>query len=356
VGSIPTRPRHLSGPREGVRPFPGVLRKPISRLLRETRSGGPLPDSLSTAVILNPAASGGSGHRTWPRVEAELSRRGIDFALFRTEGPGHATELSREAAKLGAERILVVGGDGTLHEVANGLLDGSVPFPPLAVVPVGTGNDFYRMVGSSRKIEDAVGALVDGSVHMFDVGWIRHDSGERHFVNLLGVGVDVEVLRARTKFHRLRGLPQYLAALVWTLATFRPDSFRISLGPESPGEEPESFQGRTLLAVVTVGPSIGGGFHVNPGASPEDGLLNLFQVGPLGFLKVARYVPRVIRGTHGDVPDIRLRKFVSAVLEREGGEPFYFEMDGERMPDPVTRMTVEVRPAVLPVLLPRRPE
>jgi diacylglycerol kinase (ATP) len=313
-----------------------------------------LPDSVSTAVILNPAASGGAGHRTWPRVEAELARRGIDYSLFRTEGPGHATALSGELATLGAQRILVVGGDGTVHEVANGLLCSPGQLPPLAVVPVGTGNDFYRMVGASRRIEDAVGVLDDAVPHLFDVGRIRFDSGERYFVNLLGVGVDVEVLRARTRFHRLRGLPQYLAALAWTLATFRPDSFRIAVGPESPDQEPEVFQGRTLLAVVTVGPSIGGGFLVNPGASPEDGLLDLFQVGPLGFLKVARYVPMVIKGTHGDAPEVRLRRFASAVLEREDGEPFYFEMDGERMPDPITRMAVEVCPAVLPVLLPRR--
>jgi diacylglycerol kinase (ATP) len=315
-----------------------------------------LPDSLSTAVILNPAASGGAGGRTWPKVENELARRNISFALFRTKGPGHATALSREAARRGAKRILVVGGDGTVHEVANGLLDKPwrAPPPPLAVVPVGTGNDFYRMVGASGRVEHAVSALDDGRLHLFDVGRVSSQSGERYFVNLLGVGVDVEVLRVREKFHRLRGLPQYLAALVWTLMTFRPESLRISLSPLSHEEGHELIEGRTLLAAVTVGPSIGGGFQLSPAASPEDGVLDLFVVGPLGLWKVACYLPKVIRGTHGDLPEIRLRRFASAVMERTDGGPLFFEMDGERMPDPVSRMTVEVCPSVLPVLLPRR--
>lgn len=313
-----------------------------------------LSNSLSTAVILNPASSGGAGSRIWPKVEAELARRGIPFELFRTEAPGHARSLSREVAELGANRILVIGGDGTVHEVANGLLESTRPPPPLAVVPVGTGNDFYRMVGSSRRVEEALSALDEGEIRLFDVGQIRSEQGEWVFVNLLGVGVDVEVLRVREKFHRLRGLPQYLAALAWTLCTFRPERFRISIRSDSGTGGVECMEGRTLLAAVTVGPSIGGGFLLSPEASPVDGLLDLFLVGPLGFGKVIRIVPRVIRGTHGNIPEIRLRRFVSAVVERPDGGSFFFEMDGERMPDPIVKMAIEVRPSALPVLLPRK--
>jgi len=311
-------------------------------------------DSISTAVILNPAASGGTALRVWPRVEAELERRGISFTLFPTDGPGHATRLSKEMAGDGVSRILVIGGDGTVHEVANGILNGPLPPPPLAVIPVGTGNDFYRMVGSSPRVEHAVSALDEGTLHLFDVGRVSTDRGESYFVNLLGVGIDVEVLRAREKFHRLRGLPQYLAALGWALFTFRPDSVRISVGARGGEEEMECMEGKTLLAAVTVGPSIGGGFLLSPDASPEDGLLDLFVVGPLGVRKVVRYVPKVIRGTHRDIPEMRLRRFASAVMERPDGGPLFFEMDGETIPDPVSKMIIEVCPSLLPVLLPAR--
>ncbi len=126
-------------------------------------------------VILNPAASGGRGGRLRPKVEAGLARRKIPFTLFRSEGPGHAEALAREAVLDGAELILVVGGDGTIHEVANGLLKGEAKCPPIAVVPVGTGNDFYRMVSGSRSIGGALDALLDGEVRDFDVGRVRFD-------------------------------------------------------------------------------------------------------------------------------------------------------------------------------------
>ncbi len=304
-----------------------------------------------TAVVLNPAASGGAGARLRQEVERALQAREIPFRMAETERPGHARKLAREALHAGVDRILVVGGDGTVHEVANGLLQDDVPgpVPPIAVVPVGTGNDFFRMVGASRSVKEAMDTLEGGDVHEFEVGWARFGDGGRYFVNLLGVGVDVEVLRRRAGFRRLRGLPQYLAALATALVGFRPQEFRLSL--EGPTGE---IRGRTLLAAVTVGPSVGGGFLLNPSASPEDGLLDLFFVGPLGPLTIARYLPRVIRGTHQGLPKLHLRRFRKGRLERVDGQPFFFEMDGELMPDPVTALDMEAQPARLPVLLPRR--
>ncbi|MCJ7627142.1 MAG: diacylglycerol kinase family lipid kinase [Longimicrobiales bacterium] len=303
-------------------------------------------------VILNPAASGGGGGRLQPKVEAGLAKRKIPFALFRSEGPGHAEALAREAALDGAELILVVGGDGTIHEVANGLLKGETKPPPIAVVPVGTGNDFYRMVSGSRSIGDALDALLDGEVRDFDVGRVRFLGTASYFVNLLGVGVDVEVLGKRSDFPRLGGLPQYLAALVSALMTFRPVSLRISLrGHDEEGGE-EIIDDRTILMAVTVGPSVGGGFLLNPDASPYDGLLDLFFVRTLGMLRLARYIPKVIRGTHQGVPELLQRRVTAATVRRSDETPFFFEMDGERMPDPVTRLEIGVCPGILPVLVP----
>jgi diacylglycerol kinase family enzyme len=219
----------------------------------------------------------------------------------------------------------------------------------VAIVPVGTGNDFYRLVGSVRRVDQAVDALVGGQLRYFDVGRVRFQGGESLFVNLLGVGVDVEVLRRREGFRRLKGLPQYLAALVSALARFRPHEIRIEL--EGPAER---IEGRTLLTAVTVGPSVGGGFLLSPAASAEDGLLDLFFAPTLGPVKLVRYIPRVIRGTHQDLPELRQRRFARGRLERPDGEPFFFELDGERMPDPVRALEIDVLPGRLPILLPPR--
>lgn len=304
-------------------------------------------------VILNPASSGGRGARLRPQVEHGLTQRGIAFSLVQTEGAGHAEFLARRAVGAETDSLLVVGGDGTIHEVANGILKGDPPPLPLAVVPVGTGNDFYRMLGKAGNVEAALNGLTEGVVRPFDVGRVRSDGGQdAFFVNLLGMGVDVEVLRKRKDFSRLGGLPQYLAALTSALTGFRATSFRVSVF-EAEGEAGgEMIEDRTLLAAFTVGPSVGGGFLLNPSASPYDGLLDLFFIRTLGIFKLGRYIPRVIRGTHEGIPELTQRKIRKATVRRTDGEPFLFEMDGELTEAQAEELSVEACPGLLPVMVP----
>jgi len=304
-------------------------------------------------VILNPAASSGRGGKLYSRIEAGLTERNIPFTLRQSASRGHAEDLAREAAASGADLILVVGGDGTIHEVANGILKGDGPPPPIAVVPVGTGNDFFRMVAGKRDVEAVLDSLLEGSERSFDVGHARFGGKDAYFVNLLGVGVDVEVLRRREGFPRLKGLPQYLAALVSALATFRPFSVQVTIHDEANLGEPDVLEDRTILMAMTVGPSVGGGFMLNPDATPYDGLLDLFFVKTLGMLKLARYIPKVIRGTHQGVPELLQRQITAAEVRRTDGEAFFFEMDGETMPDPVTEVEVGICPKVLRVVVPQ---
>lgn len=324
---------------------------PESLIRPESRRGRPLNRSDHISVILNPAASGGSGGRIQPKLEAGLKGRGLPFTLHRTEAPQHAQILARKAAEEGIGTLLVVGGDGTLHEVANGILGCESPIPRVGVIPVGTGNDFYKMVGPSRALSPALDTVQAGSVRLFDVGLVRFGEHESFFVNLLGLGVDVEVLRKRESFPWLKGLPQYLAALVAALASFRPPAVRVTYWEEGSEAEGEIVENRTILTAVTVGPSVAGGFLLNPDASPYDGLLDLFFVEPLGMFDLARYIPRVIKGTHQGVPELLQRRIMKATVERQDENPFFFEMDGEGMEKPVTRLELEVRPSILPVLV-----
>lgn len=312
-------------------------------------------ESPSVLVILNPASSGGRAGRLRRTVEEILSRREVGYEIRVTRGPGHAEELAREAVELRRDMILAVGGDGTVHEIAQGLLTPGSPGaeegraedgPTLAVVPVGTGNDFFRMVGPSRDPETAVAVALEGESVRFDVGRARWEGGERYFVNLLGIGVDVEVLRRRRAFGRLPGLAQYLAALLVAVLRFRPYPIRIRL------DDQEEIQGRTHLSAVTVGPSAGGGFLLNPGATPDDGFLDLCFVEALTYPQIARYIPRIIRGTHANLDVIELRRFRRGRMEHPQGRPFHFQLDGELMPQPVKWIDFEVVPGLLPVRVP----
>lgn len=314
-------------------------------------------------VVLNPASGGGRGAAIQGRVERALRERKIDYELGVTRGPGHAVDLAGHAAEEGIRTVVAVGGDGTVHEVATGLLrarggthDSGVPArvsrpgeerPSLAVVPVGTGNDFFRMVGTSRRPEAALDVLEAGRVRWFDVGVVRWQGGRQRFVNLLGFGVDVEVLRRRASFARLPGLAQYMSALLAALVRFRPRPVRMRIDGD------EIIEGPVHLAAITVGPSAGGGFLLNPGATPDDGRLDLCFVRALSYPEIAACIPRVVRGTHGTLDSVRLRRFRRARIDRPDGTALLdFELDGELSCDPVEWLEVEVESGVLPVLTP----
>ncbi len=287
-------------------------------------------------------------------VERILRDRGREFRLQLTEAPAHAVELARGAVEEGVETVVAVGGDGTVHEVANGLLaaSGSSPgpepgaLPALAIVPVGTGNDFFRMVGAPRDPVAALDLLETGRRALFDVGTVRWADGERYFVNLLGLGVDVEVIRRRERYRRLPGLAQYLMALADAILRFQPVRLRIRL------DSGEVIEDRTHLCAMTLGPSAGGGFLLNPGATPDDGALDLCFVEALTHLQVLRYVPRVIRGTHQDLAVVRLRRFREARIDAPDGRPLEFELDGELVDGRSPWIEVGIEGARLPVLLP----
>ncbi|MDE2981001.1 MAG: YegS/Rv2252/BmrU family lipid kinase [Gemmatimonadota bacterium] len=306
---------------------------------------------MSTAplrVIVNPAASNGRGIKAAEALLRELDGQGLQCDARYTEAPGHASRLAARAALEGVDQVVVVGGDGTIHEVACGLLDsGADRVPTVAISPVGTGNDFYRMVSPRRGVEELPRLLRGGTVKRFDVGRVHWEGGERVFVNLLGVGVDVEVLRCRALYSRLPGLLQYLASFLHALARFRPQDVHIEVA----GPRKQHIRGRTTLSVITVGPSIGGGFMINPDAQASDGQLDLCHVGAGGLVPILRLVPKVMRGKHAGAPLVTMRRLERAVIRDPGGEPMWFELDGELAPEPAPELRVEVIPGAFPVLV-----
>lgn len=303
-------------------------------------------------VIANPESGAGRGARVLPALEAELDRRRLRYALHLTERPGHARELAARAVGR-VSRVLTVGGDGTIHEVANGMLRRAPRrpergVPPLAVLPVGTGNDFFRMVSAPADPAGAARAAADGTPRYFDVGEVRWEDGARLFVNLVGVGIDVEVLRRRARFARLPGLIQYLAALASALAAYRPVPLAVALSSGS--GTTWSHDGATLLSAVTVGPSVGGGMILSPEAVPDDGRLDLFHARRLGVLQVLRYLPGILRGTGVREGDIRQVQATEIRMERTDGRDLAFELDGELADAGTRAIEIRVLPGVLPVL------
>jgi YegS/Rv2252/BmrU family lipid kinase len=303
--------------------------------------------SEAVHVILNPSSGSGAGAKVGQEVTEELRARGIDHRLFPTSGPGHAAELAQRAAEEDVGRILAVGGDGTLHEIVNGFVECGLDGPAIAVVPVGTGNDFHRMVGPKAGVKGAIETLQHGQTRAFDVGMIRWEGGRRAFVNVLGIGVDVEVLRRRERFRRLSGLTQYLAALLVSVLQFRSIGMRVTL------DDGEVIEEDAIILAILVGRSMGGGFMVTPNAISDDGLLDMCLVEALSYPQIARYIPRVIRGTHEHLDVVRMRRLQSARLEPLDGRPFWFELDGELTTEPVPALDLEVMRSRITVCVPK---
>lgn len=305
-------------------------------------------------VLVNPNAAGGRGSRIVPELERGLGARAVAYDLVRTERPGHARDLARAAAAEGVERLLVVGGDGTIHEAASGILDFAeetgAKGPAVALLPMGTGNDFHRMVRAGKGVEQAVAALSEGAPRPFEVGVVRWEGGRGYCVNLVGVGVDVEVLRRREAFGRLSGLLQYLAAFASAVRRYRPISLAVTL--EGDEEPPRSIERRVLLSAVTVGPSVGGGFLLSPRAVPDDGRLDLFLVEDLGLLRTLRYLPGVLRGSTAERKGIWQLQGRRIVMEARGEHGFAFELDGELVETSTPFLEVSVLPDALLVLEP----
>lgn len=301
---------------------------------------------MNLHVVVNPASGSGAGAKLAPRVSERLAAAGANFTVHETRSSGHGVELARRCAEAGADRILSVGGDGTIHDVANGLLRYAGPRPPVAVLPLGTGNDFYRMVGAPKDIDSAIHTFLEGTPRPFDVGHAQWSGGDRYFVNLMGLGLDVDIIQQREGVRWLSGLAQYIAAIIKAAARLHFVPVRVTLDGNKVLEEP------TVLTAITVGPSAAGGFMLSPGATPDDGKLDLCFIRRVNHLDVVRLIPSVLRGSHGRSPRVHLQRFETATIESTDPEPFHFEMDGELMPDAVDRLVVRVVPGALSVLLP----
>jgi diacylglycerol kinase (ATP) len=269
--------------------------------------------------VVNPAAGGGRGRRVAALVRARLDERGVTGAeVVFTERPGHATTLARDAAAAGFAPIVGVAGDGTLSEIANGLLDAE-DAPPLAVVPVGTGNDFARSLALPTDLAAAVDlAVSDVAPRAIDVG----RCGARCFLNTAGVGFDAEVGRAVNSAPsalRHGALPFVLYTLL-ELTRSRKPLLRIRL-------DDTVIEQRAFMVSIGNGPCSGGGMRICPDASRDDGLLDVCIVGDVSRLEVVRLLPKVFSGGHTSHPKVDMRR--ARTVRVEGPAGTYVQVDGE---------------------------
>ncbi len=267
-----------------------------------------------TMVLINPAAGGGRAGRRWEMIRSLASRQ-FSFDEHRTREPGEATRVAAQAARDGVERMLVVGGDGTLHEVVNGLAGTAVRVAPM---PFGTGNDFARGVGMKIGPSDLLEGLARDGERFVDLGQVHG----RYYLNVAGVGFDAEVARIVNAMPTKAGgtLP-YLMTAVREAFRFQPSELSVCMdGAARP-------PGRQLMVAVGNGSAYGGGMQVCPGAEVDDGLLDVLLVGDLRGAAILRLLPRVFRGKHLGCAGVELHR--AARVEIDGPAQAVLHADGE---------------------------
>lgn len=291
-------------------------------------------------IIVNPEAKHGETQKLVPVIERLLSS--VECEIVETACAGDAIRLAREAD--GFEVVVAAGGDGTVHEVLNGLMQRpDAGRPTLAVLPTGSGNDTCRTLGVPFDLANAALVLATGTRRRFDVGRCN----DVFFNNSFAAGLDAKVTAKAVEYKvtkRRSGLWLYLTALLHVLFNdLQSHHLRIAFD----GGEAEEYD--TLIIAMTQGATYGGGFRITPDAIADDGLFDTCMIDPLGLPEALWRLPFVIAGKHTKMPVVHITRHTSAVIESEHHLPA--QTDGEVLLE--KRYEISMLPAAIECIVPR---
>jgi lipid kinase, YegS/Rv2252/BmrU family len=265
-------------------------------------------------IIVNPNAGKGKGKKNLKTVLKLFSERGAEYSVFETTRAGEAKEFSERLTSSGEQEIIVVGGDGTLHEVLNGLSDPSSC--RLGLIPSGTGNDFSAAAGLPSNAAQAAEIILSGETKETDflcVGGVR-------CMNVGGLGMDVDVLVRCKKGRFVKGKIKYLLSLLQSLFTFKGYEIEIESG-----ERRETH--KALIAVACNGTQIGGGIRICPASVIDDGKIDVMAVECMGKAQIVKAFLYLMKGKVLDYP--AAEHFLCERVKIVPSQPCTVQLDGE---------------------------
>jgi YegS/Rv2252/BmrU family lipid kinase len=297
---------------------------------------------MSTVFLVNPASANGSTGRRWPVLARQAADLGLRGDALLSERPGHLTELAAEAARAGATQLVVVGGDGTVHEAVNGLLGAGGGEVELAILSRGTGTDFARSLGLPRKFDEAVRVALEGRVRTIDAGRATFHHGQAWFANFAGAGISGAIARdANASSKALGGKASFMLSTVKVFARWKSAAVEAVVGTET-------RRGQMFEIVAMNGPYAAGGMRIAPEASLDDGLLDCVLFGDLTKVDFATTFPKIYSGRHLAHPKIELMRVPAVSIESD--PPLPVVVDGEQ--PGTTPARFEIVPRALRVRVP----
>jgi diacylglycerol kinase (ATP) len=295
---------------------------------------------MHVALVVNPVSGKRQGDRIATDAEHLLKSLGHEIARIQGDDAEHAREQLTKAFETGVDTVVVVGGDGALHDVLPVVVGRDLT---LGLLPAGTGNDTARSLGIPVKNPAAATRVLLGG-HTREIDLIQTDSaigrGDEYVVTVVASGFDSKVNERADAMTWPRGNMRYNISIVAELREFEPLAYTLTL-------DGETIEREAMLVAVGNGPSYGGGLRMCEGASMDDGLLDVVIINPLSKPKLLRVFPKLYRGTHVAIPEFERHRVREVTLSSPGIVAYG---DGERLgPLP---MTSTVRPGALRVLVP----
>lgn len=311
------------------------------RAVDANRTIGRVPNAL--LVIVNPTAGGGRAARLVPWLRERLARR-PDARLVVTRRAGEAEELAGEVPATGVDRVVAVGGDGTVQEVANGVVEGGGA-ATVGIVPVGSGNDLARSLGLPRDPAAAWTVAIGRGERAVDLLLASGGDGRRRwFGSAGGIGFDAQVAAAMaTRAGWQRGQVGYLLTTLAELRRFSNRRVEITL-------DGATLSRQVLFVAIANGEYYGGGMRIAPGAAVDDGRFDLCVVGDVSRLTALRQLANLYRGTHVDHPQVDMHRGSS--VEIAGDAATLVHLDGE--PFGTLPLRVDLHPGRIIVAAPLR--
>jgi diacylglycerol kinase (ATP) len=289
-------------------------------------------------VIVNPAAGRGRAAREWPSIHSSLLEKNPEIEARMTARPLEGMDIAEREAN-NYRCVVAAGGDGTVHEVVNGLMRAGSG-AAFGLIPLGSGDDFAKMLVPGQAVEMN---FLKAGTRRFDIGRISDGRSIRYFANGMDIGFGAHGARNVGRVPKfLTGFAAYLGALALTLIRYPLLEVRLTIE----GEPPRALA--TAMSAAMNGTTFGGSFRVCPQADPCDGLLDLLLVGPVGRLEILGLVPKILQGSHAGDPRLELRRARRLTIESE--RPLLVEADGEIAFEAAQRLEVELLPGALRVL------
>ncbi len=300
-------------------------------------------------LILNPMADMGRAWNVARDLRPIVNEYNGKVDWSGTVYPSHAIELAKQAGEEEYDLVIAVGGDGTVHEVVNGLMQVDAAHrPALGIVPIGSGNDFAHIMKIPASPNQAMALALNGNPSHIDLGLMTDENGRQEYMdNTLGIGFDAIVTIRSHRLPIVRGFMMYLIAVIQTIfLNAKPMKMKIE-------SENKKWEKEVFMLVLANGPREGGGFTMTPNALPNDGSLDYMIADKVSRLMQFRLIPEFMKGSQENFKEVEIGQFKKISLTSE--QPLYIHIDGEiytSFGSNLRGLSVEIVPNVLKVVKP----